>query len=133
MVEKARLLEKVIDSWKKKSKIGWERGVWTNNSSQTTNVVSHRNKLFEARKAQGLCYRCGEKYFVGHQCKPKQPNAMAADVEPPEQEQGEFTNYKIEEKENILLQEGEVMDKAISLNDLLGGENVKYHPTEGRV
>lgn len=30
-----------------------------------------RNNLIEQRRALGLCFKCGEKYYPGHQCKGK--------------------------------------------------------------
>lgn len=35
------------------------------------------SKLFEARKARREYYRCGKKYFIGHQCKDKQLNTLS--------------------------------------------------------
>lgn len=33
--------------------------------------TSTRNTLIDQRRALGLCYKCGEKYYPGHQCKVK--------------------------------------------------------------
>lgn len=116
--------ERVMDSWDKKSKFNWGNRSGTTSSamvgnrSSTFNIkgvsdpTNQRNKLFEARKAQGLCYRCGEKYFVGHQCKPKQLNAMTADD----------MELRERSQEELQLQEGEIMDEAISLHALSGVE-----------
>lgn len=84
-------------------------------ANRSTGFVRQSNRLFETRKAQGLCYKCGEKYHPGHQCKHKQLNDMSASMEPPEGE----TNTKFED---IGAQVKEIMDEEISLNSLSGTE-----------
>lgn len=78
------------------------------------------NKLFELRKAQGLCYKCVKKYFPGHQCKLKQLNAMSTSTDQDEMEQIELMEIGGESTEE--LQEVEIMYEAISLNTLSGTE-----------
>lgn len=64
----------------------------------------------------GECYRCGEKYFPGHQCKDKQLNILhgTTDQEAIEESQ------RIEEIEEVENMQEEIIDEAISLNALLG-------------
>ncbi|XP_070022199.1 uncharacterized protein [Nicotiana sylvestris] len=73
------------------------------------------NKLFESRKTQGLCYKCGEKYHPGHQCRPRQLNAISAATE-------EALEAALHQEETVIIPEEEIVDKAISLNALSGTE-----------
>lgn len=89
-IEKARHQERVIDTLNRKSRVVW--GKSANNSTQF--IPPHNNvnnkgganpswngqmsKGGEYRRNNGLCYRCGDKYYQGHQCKQKQINAMNA-------------------------------------------------------
>ncbi|KAF3614166.1 hypothetical protein T459_07193 [Capsicum annuum] len=84
-------------------------------------------QLKETGKAQGLCYRYGEKYTVGHQCKPKQISVMSTTVEFEEETLKTFNRDQPNAAENdggfnMELQESEVMDKVISLHALSGTE-----------
>ncbi len=38
-------------------------------------------QLFEQRKAAGLCYSCGDKYYLGNQCKPQAVNTLQGSQE----------------------------------------------------
>lgn len=82
-VEKARHQEKVLESTTK-GKAQWGKGTMLVNNvgENPTYVTGHKgiggdvsnnnnNRLFETRRAQGLCYKRGDKYYMGHQCKPK--------------------------------------------------------------
>ncbi|OIT08230.1 hypothetical protein A4A49_40265 [Nicotiana attenuata] len=130
-VEKARHQEKVIETWNKKGKTPWGRGSAYENHQQTNtrtpilgtkgagpaNYSAPGNKGFDNRRNNGLCWKCGDKYFHGHVCKQKQINAMAAAEDQAimetveEGETGEEGNSDNQIKE-------EVMDEAISLNSL---------------
>ena len=35
----------------------------------TTTLAANGGRMMEQRHLVGLCYRCGDKYFVGHKCK----------------------------------------------------------------
>ncbi|OIT27199.1 hypothetical protein A4A49_56294, partial [Nicotiana attenuata] len=109
----------------------WGRGVNPINSTSSnlpsSNLtvrsavnVSQGNRLFESRRDHGLCYKCGEKYHPGHQCKNKQLNAMTASIEQTEED----PNFSTEEmgEGDVELPEVEIMDEAISLNALSGTE-----------
>ncbi|OIT28758.1 hypothetical protein A4A49_55634 [Nicotiana attenuata] len=91
VVKKARHKEELLDSISRKSRGGagrqstqynsytgttWGRTVGNIQKEGYSNSTISANKLFEARKANGECYRCGEKYFPGHQCKDKQLNTL---------------------------------------------------------
>lgn len=76
-------------------------------------------RLFEIRRAQGLCYKCGDKYQPRHQCKQKL-NVISATTEHQEMKQngeieGDTMNNDVETME-------EPMDEAIYLNTLSGTE-----------
>lgn len=72
--------------------------------------------MFEARKARGECYRCGDKYFIGHQGKDKQLNTLQGTTE--QEEILENTTGEIIEVPPEI-QDG-ILDEAISLNSLSG-------------
>lgn len=90
----ARHQENLIESLNKKEKAQGNRSLTTSYSAQTTRVPNssvgnQSNKLFETRRAQGLCYKCGEKYHPGHQCKQRQLNAISATTDQEANEPGE--------------------------------------------
>ncbi|OIT04452.1 hypothetical protein A4A49_30238 [Nicotiana attenuata] len=95
-MEKAKHKENLLEAVAKKGKGSAVRnmGQYNNNNSQagfktsrfpqrdggsTSNNVG--NNLFEARRARGECYKCGERYFPGHQCKNIQLNALSGTTE----------------------------------------------------
>lgn len=43
-------------------------------------------KELEEKKAKGLCFRCNEKYTMGHQCKKKQLYVMEGEQEDSDRE-----------------------------------------------
>ncbi|PHT85952.1 hypothetical protein T459_08058 [Capsicum annuum] len=79
-VEKIRHQEKLIETINKKSKSTEVRMAPQFNSSGNRNF-GPGTKLIEARRARGEFYKCGEKYYLGHQCKDKQLNALTACTE----------------------------------------------------
>lgn len=113
-MKKSRHQEKVFID---KGKSSQEVVQWTNQSSTTNKISggnpssSQTNKLFQTRKAQGLCYRYGEKYHPGHQCKQKQINSMTATLEQVEEEYEEPLDG---DNSEVL----EAIDEAFSLNAL---------------
>ncbi|XP_020104448.1 uncharacterized protein LOC109721311 [Ananas comosus] len=129
--ELARLQEQNIAAMMRKNKV-WLRtqGVATlsdnskgNSSATTTKVVdttknyasksaaerSQSNRqLWEQRKAAGLCFKCGDKYSFGHQCKQQTVNTMNAIGEVAEvydeeclKEVTEMDEQDVEEKEEL--------------------------------
>ncbi|KAL4309278.1 hypothetical protein GQ457_01G012100 [Hibiscus cannabinus] len=55
---------------------------WTpnsNNPQKTTTQNNTKQSLLEYRRTHNLCFRCGEKFTPGHQCKIKQLNFMEED------------------------------------------------------
>ncbi|XP_019265828.1 PREDICTED: uncharacterized protein LOC109243359 [Nicotiana attenuata] len=129
-VEKARHKEKLLEAIAKKGKasITKQSVQYSNNNGQTgmrTAGVQQKeggstsynvgNKLFEARRARGECYKCGEKYFPGHQCKNKQLNALSGSTEHEEVEMNAGEEGVVDEQNQEI-----VIDEAISLNALSG-------------
>lgn len=79
-VEKITHQEKLIETINKKSKSTEVRMAPQFNSSGNRNF-GPGTKLIEARRVRGEFYKCGEKYYPGHQCKDKQLNALTACTE----------------------------------------------------
>ncbi|XP_059292482.1 uncharacterized protein LOC132045931 [Lycium ferocissimum] len=71
----------------------------------------------ETLRTQGLCYKCHEKYFPGHQCKPKTLHAMEGVEGEPEPEVEEFVDVP-ETLEEPVEEQAE-----ISINVILGLSN----------
>lgn len=123
-VDKARHQEKLLIALGRKEKGQWSKGENSGPSTMSKGTIpvpnSQNNQLFEYRRSNGLCYKCGEKYQLGHQCKPKHLNAMTAIVEQRDEEIIEGSMPV--EGSNGELQIEEVMEEAISLNALAGTE-----------
>ncbi|XP_059315449.1 uncharacterized protein LOC132066077 [Lycium ferocissimum] len=134
-VEKARHQEKVINGWNKKNKAPWS-GMRVNNqpysysdnhNTNTTRPAGNWSKEGQPsaggtvqKKTHNLCYKCGDKWFQGHQCQNKQLNAMSAAMEQEEMGPMELTTEDAPIMENYLNEE--VIEEAISLNALSGCE-----------
>ncbi|PHU01203.1 hypothetical protein BC332_30990 [Capsicum chinense] len=92
-IDKARHQERLLNIQHKKERDQLSRGSYDGGSSggyEASRGVSSRNPsntLFEQRRAQGLYYKCGDKYYVGLQCKQKHLNTMTA-LEDPKQLEG---------------------------------------------
>ncbi|XP_019230960.1 PREDICTED: uncharacterized protein LOC109211833 [Nicotiana attenuata] len=76
-------------------------------------------EVYEYRKNNHLCYKCGEKYAPGHQCKKKQLNSMIGAAKVP------IENAEIEEEQDStgLIIEGDMEQEvieAVCLNALSG-------------
>ncbi|XP_060210958.1 uncharacterized protein LOC132637972 [Lycium barbarum] len=71
----------------------------------------------ETLRTQGLCYKCHEKYFPGHQCKPKTLHAMEGVEGEPEPKVEEFVDVP-ETLEEPVEEQAE-----ISINAILGLSN----------
>lgn len=71
-------------------------------------------------KNHNACYKCGDKWVPGHQCKNKQLNALTVGEEPMEPEQTSDLPSELEYIEDS--QGVEMMEEAISLNALSGTE-----------
>jgi hypothetical protein len=74
------------------------------NSYEETNLAinkeNSRNARVEHRRALGLCFKCGEKYYFGHQCKVK-IHMMIGQEEDSEQQLSDFVvedNYNLKGK-----------------------------------
>lgn len=116
--EKARLQELALEAIFKKHKVPYKPSIlagqygggnarplltWHNqqNSKTTINNNGSKENLIEQRRQLGLCFKCGEKYGPGHQCKRQLMNMEGADGEKMEEETetGETTGEELLEQE----------------------------------
>nr|XP_016489435.1 PREDICTED: uncharacterized protein LOC107809347 [Nicotiana tabacum] len=127
-VEQARLQDKAIEASLKRTKVVIKTSLITGNPSSTKAPVATTvkpdsfrlsPKVYEYRKSNYLCYKCGKKYTQGHQCKKKQLNNMIGTRKVPTKT-GEI---KEEQSSAGLIIEGEVEQEvieAVCLNGLSG-------------
>ncbi|PHT85945.1 hypothetical protein T459_08051 [Capsicum annuum] len=123
-VDKARHQERLLTAPAKKDKGPSKEGTTGSyqlgvNLNKGSLYSTPGNKPFEIRRAQGLCYKCGEKYHQGHQCKPKQFNDMYGVVKISGEDQIEEPGESNDILKEMQLEEV-VMDEAISVNALSG-------------
>lgn len=78
------------------------------------------------RRNHGLCFKCGEKYGLGHQCKSKQLNLMSSEEE--EDSTFEDALVELEEQEG---NPGQVVE--VSLNNLSGSLKRKTITLQGEL
>lgn len=85
----------------------------------------------EARRQQGLCYKGGDKWVYGHQCKNKQINALTVE----EEQQMLHADSLVEktQEEIIPFNTIEVIDEAISLYALSRIEVPKPSDSRGNL
>lgn len=90
-IQKARMQEKVIEVVQRRHKpIPKPHPMVNQATNSRSNVTStSRNthfrispEVYEYRKSNHLCFRCGEKYVPGHQCPKKQLNYLKGESEP---------------------------------------------------
>ncbi|KAL4348542.1 hypothetical protein GQ457_17G027610 [Hibiscus cannabinus] len=62
--------------------------VSANNQPKPTNQNNTKQSLLEYRRANNLCFKCGDKFTPGHQCKPKQLNLMEEELDQLEENEG---------------------------------------------
>ena len=97
------------------------RGMQGVRSLPPSTPKTHGDRLMEQRRQIGLCFKCGDRYFLGHQCK-KQLLLL----------EGEEEN--VEEKEMFdVPEEGEKDNGEISLHALRGLANNKIIKVEEKV
>ncbi|XP_075083577.1 uncharacterized protein LOC142167313 [Nicotiana tabacum] len=89
-IEQARLQEMAIEAAQKKNKASVRPpavGSSTTSAKTTMNPVVKPNafrlspEVYEYRRNNHLCFRCGKRYTPGHQCKKKQLNCLLGEVE----------------------------------------------------
>jgi ribosomal protein L37AE/L43A len=66
----------------------WNEGKWGSDKNKASvgkfkamsgkPISTNKNSLWDQRRAQGLCVKCGDKYFLGHQCTTKLVNVIQA-------------------------------------------------------
>ncbi|XP_070028563.1 uncharacterized protein [Nicotiana sylvestris] len=127
-LEQARLQEKAIEATHKRTKVIPKPSFLAGNSASTRvpaaaaakpNSFRLSPEVYEYRKSNYLCYKCGEKYTQGHQYKKKQLNYMIEATE------NLLENNDIEEEQpcaDLIIKgelEQEVME-AVCMNALSG-------------
>lgn len=89
-VEKARMQEKAIDAVQRRHKVQHKSALVVSNPSYAKNSMPNTSRptafklspeVYEYRKSNRLCFRCGEKYAPSHQCKKQQLNCLIGEVE----------------------------------------------------
>lgn len=85
----------------------------------------------QSRRAQGLCYRCDEKFSPGHKCKKKELSVLVTQVNEEEEDVGD--NESEEEPETEEIPE-EVQGKVqVHLNSVIGITNPRTMKLEGKI
>lgn len=122
-LDKARHQENLLSALSWEEKELWNKSTTSNYQQNTRgrglSIGNTRNRLFETRRAHGLCYKYRDKYQPGHQCKHKL-NVISATTEQHEmvpigETEVDIMNYDVEPVE-------EPIDEAICLNALSGTE-----------
>jgi Retroviral aspartyl protease/Retrotransposon gag protein len=89
-----------------------------------TNKENNKNALIEHRRALGLCFKCGEKYYPGHQCRIKVHMMV-------EQEEGQdLGNEEAEQTEN---EECKVEEAVISIFAISGNPHLSTMRFKGKI
>ncbi|KAH0705262.1 hypothetical protein KY290_012090 [Solanum tuberosum] len=87
-IEKARMQEKAIEAVQRRNKVTTATTMGQNSlpkalesSTSRPDAFKLSPEVYEYRKSNRLCFQCGDKYTVGHQCRPKQLNCLMGEVE----------------------------------------------------
>ncbi|XP_078182382.1 uncharacterized protein LOC144575983 [Carex rostrata] len=70
----------------KNAEVGNKKWSDTNLNSTRNNVNSTKTMTMEEMKAKGLCFKCGDKYYMGHRCGNKTLHTMEVGDEEEEEE-----------------------------------------------
>ncbi|XP_070016017.1 uncharacterized protein [Nicotiana sylvestris] len=132
-IEQARLQQKAIETAQKKEKANAKSLPRANLTANTRNLLVSKTtafrlspEVYEHRKNNHLCYRCGEKYNLGHQCKVKQLSCLKGRVETETQlEEREITQVSIPFE--LIIEDGvkQEIQEAIYMNALSGNNQGK--------
>ncbi|GMI79894.1 hypothetical protein HRI_001658700 [Hibiscus trionum] len=93
---------------------------------QVTISPNNKQSLVDYRRTHNLCFKCGEKFTPGHQCKTKQLNCMEEEDLARETEEGE---EELEEPERRV--EGGELE--ISINALIGNTSHSTFRIQGLI
>ncbi|GMI64784.1 hypothetical protein HRI_000147700 [Hibiscus trionum] len=97
---------------------GNQRNASSNHNSKVANpTMNPKQSLIEYKRSHNLCFKCGEKYNPGHQCKLKQLNVMEEEESDEIEEQEEWNN--LEERATEEEKQHDV-GLEISMNALIG-------------
>ncbi|XP_039003082.1 uncharacterized protein LOC120129711 [Hibiscus syriacus] len=71
--------------------------------TKPTSVPNQKQSLMDYRRINNLCFRCGEKYFPGHQCKTRQLNMITEEMETStlENDHTATEHFQQQEEENL--------------------------------
>ncbi|KAL8137446.1 LOW QUALITY PROTEIN: hypothetical protein V2J09_003447 [Rumex salicifolius] len=90
--------------WPTKSALPTSSGSSIGSSSKPTDSTGKTPisaELRESRRAAGLCYRCGDKYYVGHRCKSQALHSLfSIPVEEPEMQEEQPLVYAHQSEED---------------------------------
>ncbi|KAH0687145.1 hypothetical protein KY284_017698 [Solanum tuberosum] len=136
-IEKARMQELAIEATQKRNKTS------TRSAQPVTNTIVNRGpanaavknttfrlspEVYEYRKTNHLCFKCGEKYRPGHVCIRRQLNCLIGEIEA-EIDMSEINTSQEEDESPDVMIEGVIeheIQQAVCLNALTGhnqGEN----------
>ncbi len=86
-------------------------------------------QVIEQRRAAGLCFKCGEKYYQGHQCQGKSLNQIGGEYEVEEV----FDEGLLQEEEEEAVQQDEPDEMGISVHALSGETPQETLKVQGEV
>lgn len=89
-----------------------------NHPRNTYSQLGISRQLFEQKKAAGLCYKCGEKYQLGHQCQNKTLLQICASPMPDQVYDEQL--LQLDNEEVILIPKEEGKETGISVHALSG-------------
>lgn len=127
-IEKAKIHEKAIEAAQKKNKAPYKATITTNHAPSIRNPIPATSRpnpfrlgpsVYEYRKSNHLCFRCGDKYTPGSQCKRQQLNCIVREVEPPD---GSPKVIEDPSYQDLIIEgdEEQVIQEVVCLNGLTG-------------
>lgn len=95
------------------------------NNQNHENTRRLTDREFQERKSKGLCFRCDEKWKLGHVCRRKELSVLiVGDAE---------EDDEILEEEDEVFEDAESRPIGISLNSVVGIDNPKTMKLEGKI
>ncbi|KAL4281132.1 hypothetical protein GQ457_03G012130 [Hibiscus cannabinus] len=138
--QKAKLYELSLEVENRKSRTTFKNSFINQGNTQRFQAVSvgatpkitqypspSRQQLVEHRRANGLCFKCGEKFGMGHQCKNKQLNMMEDDGE---MESDSLPLNQLNSMHHTILEDAELDEGALeisihALNGIVGATTLR--------
>lgn len=102
-----------------------------NNPRREGDIRRMTDVEFQAQRDKGLCFKCEEKYTIGHRCKAKELRALVVQANSEELEISKEQEPPKEEEP----QAAEVMDDAVelSLNSVVGFTGPRTIKMKGKI